>query len=93
MEIEVVTSLLTVITFYVRGEIDGIPSIFEFSNELSVTVACGSEQVLVSQPTFVLPILNLDPASSEDLSLASLGLSQLFSSSNSLCPLLSYSLY
>lgn len=51
MEIDIDTSLLTGASpykFFVRAELEGTPAIFAVSNELSVSVLCGSELVTVS---------------------------------------------
>lgn len=51
MEIDIDTSLITgenPYTFFVRAELEGTPAIFAISNELSVSVTCGSEIVTVS---------------------------------------------
>jgi hypothetical protein len=51
MEIDIDTSLITGANpykFFLRAELVGTPGIFAFSNELSVSVTCGSEIVTVS---------------------------------------------
>jgi hypothetical protein len=51
MEIDIDTSLITgenPYKFFVRAELEGTPAIFAISNELSVSVTCGSEIVTVS---------------------------------------------
>ena len=59
MEIEIDTSLITATNpneFFVRAELEDTPGIFAFSNQLSVSVICGSETVSVTQEACELVI-------------------------------------
>ena len=87
MEVDIDTSLLTNVpySFFVRAELQETPGIFAFSNALSVTITCGSEEVTVSQTECELAIQPREDGATIDLSFESLGLSSLFSSSSSQC--------
>ena len=92
MEIPIDTSALTgsPITFYVRAELEHNPSTFAYSNQLSVSVTCGSEVVSVSQTDLELAVQPRDQGEAIDLTFAGLGLDRIFSSSSSQCDISLY---
>jgi hypothetical protein len=96
LEILIDSSLLTngsPIKFFIRAELQDSPSIFAFSNEVSVNIECGSEQVTVSEPTFELPFQPRSLGVPIDQSVSSLGLGAMFQSSKSQCPVVRYELF
>jgi hypothetical protein len=49
IELGVVTTSLTTISFFIRAEMTSSPIIYAFSSHLEVQVVCGSEIVSVSR--------------------------------------------
>jgi hypothetical protein len=83
MELEVDTSSLSTISFFLRAELTSSPTIYAFSDQLQIQITCGSELVSVTGSPLSI-ILEADS------SIYTQSLISHFSSSTSLCDIVGY---